>query len=490
MTTSSKNGEKRAGRAPWKRAAFVYPYRREVPMYSFFPPVGLEYVAAAASQVVPEVEVLDLRCERGPLRNLDRFDALCVSINWKYEFEEVCRVVRSLPAGVPVIVGGRTATDRAKEILSNLPNVTAVVCGDGHDAIKELARGAVFGEIDGLAWRANGGIVENRGRGHCAIGGLRYPDRSLRRRPYRVQLEGRSFGLGFDVVMTSWGCPFKCKFCALRLDAYGRRRPWSARSPESVVEELRQVRSNWVGIIDENFFVDIRRVEKLCDLIVAEGIRKVIGVQARIDVSKYPSVLKKMWRAGFRILSIGVESAHDKTLEMLDKKTTVSRIREAFDAFRRTRFMTNGYFIVGNIGETREEVLDILPFARSLGLDFMTLNILHMEENSGLAELVETTPGYSVAEDGTIFSGHLSKSDLRTIRKTMDAKFYSPSHVAGTFGKGISTGIIDYPELVRVLPPAFAYGAGKLIEKSRKKRRRRAERRRRERNRTVVGTRN
>ncbi len=461
-----------AGTKPWKSAAFIYPYRREVPMYSFFPPVGLEYVAAAAAQVMPDVALIDLRYEKRLPANLGRFDALCISLNWKYEFDDVCETIRSLPRGIPVIVGGRTATDRADEILESLPNVTAIVCGDGHDAVRELASGKKFSEIDGLAWRENGGIKRTPGRGHCAIAELRPPDRTLRRRPYRVQLEGRDFGVHFDVVMTSWGCPFKCKFCALRLDAYGRRRPWSGRSPESVVEELLQVRSNWVGIIDENFFVDIPRVERICDLIIRERIRKVIGVQARVSVAKYPSLLRKMWRAGFRILSIGVESAHDKTLEMLEKKTTVSGIRESFEAFRRTRFLTNGYFIVGNIGESKREILDILPFARSLGLDFMTLNILHMEENSGLAELVEGAPDYRVAEDGIIFSDHCSKSDLRAMRKMMDRRFYSARHVLGTVRKALGAGIITYPELIRVAGPAFAYGAGKLLEKSRKKHRR------------------
>jgi radical SAM superfamily enzyme YgiQ (UPF0313 family) len=109
-------------------------------MYSFFPPVGLEYVAAAAAQIVPEVRIYDLRYEKKPPGGLERFDALGVSINWKYEFEDVCRIVRSLPAGTPVIIGGRTATDRAGEILSQLPNVAAVVCGDGHEAIRELAQ--------------------------------------------------------------------------------------------------------------------------------------------------------------------------------------------------------------------------------------------------------------------------------------------------------------------------------------------------------------
>ncbi len=455
--------------APWRSAAFIYPYRREVPMYSFFPPVGLEYVASCASEVVPRVEIFDLRYERNSLPSLSIFDAVCVSINWKYEYEEVCRFIENLPGTSPVIVGGRTAGERASEILTALPRVSAVVCGDGHDAVRELAAGMPYERIAGLLWRSNGRLVSNPGRGHSSITQLRYPDRSLRRQNYTVALEGKSFGIPFDVIMTSWGCPFRCKFCALRLDAYGRRRPWSARSPESVVEELSQVKSRWVGIIDENFFVDIGRAEKICDLIIKERVRKVIGVQARVSVTRYPGLLRKMWRAGFRVLSFGIESAHDSSLELMDKRITVSEIQSAFRTLKDFAFLTNGYFIVGNIGETKSEILDILPFARSLGLDFMTLNILHMEENSGLAELVESHPGYRVARDGTIYSDHCPGGELREVRKAMDRKFYSPLHVLETFRRAFAAGLLDFGQLVRAAPPALAYSVRKIAKKARKR---------------------
>jgi hypothetical protein len=61
------------------------------------------------------------------------------------------------------------------------------------------------------------------------------------------------------------------------------------------------------------------------------------------------------------------------------------------------------------------------------------------------------------------------------MRKLMDRRFYSARQVLGTVRKALGAGIISYPELVRVIGPAFAYGAGKLVEKSRKKRRRKAD---------------
>ena len=48
--------------------------------------------------------------------------------------------------------------------------------------------------------------------------------------------------------------------------------------------------------------------------------------------------------------------------------------------------------IVGNIGETEEEMLEIAPFARELGLDIIQLTMLRNERDSGLDQLVEANP--------------------------------------------------------------------------------------------------
>ena len=59
---------------------------------------------------------------------------------------------------------------------------------------------------------------------------------------------------------------------------------------------------------DDNFSADPKRAEGICDLIIERKIRKRFMAQARIDIARYPRLLEKMVKAGFKVLLIGIES--------------------------------------------------------------------------------------------------------------------------------------------------------------------------------------
>ena len=61
------------------------------------------------------------------------------------------------------------------------------------------------------------------------------------------------------------------------------------------------------------------------------------------------------------------------------------------------------YFIVGNIGETEEEMLQVASFARELGVDTLGLSRLRTNPHDGLAELVAASPGYHVSPEGFVY---------------------------------------------------------------------------------------
>jgi hypothetical protein len=95
----------------------------------------------------------------------------------------------------------------------------------------------------------------------------------------------------------------------------------------------------------------------------------------------------------------------------------------------------NAYFIVGNIGETEEQMLSIASFARSIGVDLIHVSRLRNEAYSGLAELVQKTPGYHIDADGLVYSDACSADRIADLRKRIDMRFHSPLHVAGVIVK-------------------------------------------------------
>ena len=75
----------------------------------------------------------------------------------------------------------------------------------------------------------------------------------------------------------------------------------------------------------------------------------------------------------------------------------------------------NAYFIVGNIGETEEQMLSTAAFARLIGVDLVHISRLRCEPYSGLRELVQQTPGYHIDDAGLVYSDaysseHIAKS--------------------------------------------------------------------------------
>jgi len=464
------------GSATFAHALCVYPYRRELNEAGFFPPLGLEFIAAVVQQHARSIDLVDLRMESG--RTLDflrpQTDLVCFSVNWDRDRAFLAGEIHSVPPGILTVIGGRHATESPDEWLAEFPNVDAVIRGDGEEAMEELCRGLPLERIAGLSYRRDGRVHHNPNR---TLGEMRddlYPDRRLRRHKYVAKITGVESGVCIDAIAASRGCPFNCTFCSFNRNPWGEKRQWTARSPESVVDELAKMKARVVGFTDDLFTHDMDRVDRICDLLIARGIRKRYLVNARLEVTRRPDVLRKMERAGFSMLMLGIESAHDKTLKSMRKGFNVAQIREHFEVLRRSRMILHGYFILGCIGETADEMLHIAPFAHELGIDTLALSRLRFSPYSGLDELVAANPGYHIAPNGKIYSDHCSVAELRQLRRRIWRDFYTPAQIARIARKGLENGALSFvPEFLPRLPLIAAASVARVWQRSRRRARKR-----------------
>ena len=412
----------------------VFPYRRTRSSRTSFPPLGLEYVAAALRPHAQRVDLVNFRHQHNPGTQsflTAETDLVCYSINWPEDLDEIRDDINSLPTGVMTILGGRTATENPRYWLEACPNVDAVVCGDGEQAIVEIAEGRPWSEIAGLACRGRDGqVVFNPPRDNVPMDDDLMPARELRTHAYYLTSKGVSTGIKIDQVAGSRGCPFHCRFCNFAINPWGVKRSWTPRSPASIVREIEQIDADLVMFVDDVFTFQPDRVIEICDLLIAKGIRKHYIVNARLEIAKRPDVLAKMQQAGFIALLIGVESTQDATLKSMGKGFTIQQVREQFQVLRKSKMVINAYFIVGNIGENEQQMLSTADFARSIGVDLIHVSRLRIEPYSGLRELVEQTPGYHVAGDGSVYSDAYSAEHIANLRKQIDRRFHTPAQVA------------------------------------------------------------
>src|SRR5512139_2523893 len=445
----------------YKHVLALYPYFGDSnrAIKGLFPPTGLEYIAASMKDLVGKVTLLDLRYEKAyqDPEVLSRFirneiDLLCVSIQWESGFDKVCNFVSQLPPEVCTVVGGYKATEEVETLFDRCPNIDMIVRGEGEEIIKQIVTGVPPKEIRGLSYRENGGIVHNEIHPLPDITKIPFPDRSLRKHDYRMVKYGVQISSHtFDTVLTTRGCPFKCKFCTFSLNPLGQKRTYTERTVESVIEELKTVTADVVLFSDDNFFTNPKRSEELCDMIIENKIKKIFAVQARIDVAKHRRVLDKAQKAGFKVFLIGVESPHDRILDQLQKGITQQQVREAFSILTQYDFYLHGYFIYGNIGETMEEMLYIPKFAKEIKLDSISFQKLRVERFSPLKEVVEETPGYYYSRiGGSVYSDRYGRKELRRIRNRIRSEFYDLSQVIHIIRKARRIGLVGGRDLTNI----------------------------------------
>jgi anaerobic magnesium-protoporphyrin IX monomethyl ester cyclase len=435
----------------YKNALCVYPHQQGAPTKKYCPPIGLEYIATVLEDLVEKVTLIDMRFEPN-LNDFflnDKIDLVCLSVNWDYQQNATINIIDRIPSHIKVVVGGRYATACVEEFFAAAPNIDIIVRGDGEEIIRDIALGLPLKDIPGISYREDRRIIHNKIRDLRSLDDAIYPNRKLRRVKYRLLYKNIDLGQGVDFISTSQGCPYNCKFCTFTNNPLGQKRNWSGRSASSVVEELKTIDAGFVFVVDDNFAVGMKRVEKICDLIIAEGIKKTFAVAVRLEIYKHPQILEKMFNAGFKILTIGIESAQDKTLRAMQKGFDTALAEKAFAEIRKVNFFIHGYFIVGCIGENEAEMLQVAPFAKRLKLDTIDLSLLRTEKYSPLNELIANSRGYYVGEENMVYSEKYPLEALRNIRHRISRSYYTLPTILRIAKKIINARIISFPYVVK-----------------------------------------
>lgn len=167
---------------------------------------------------------------------------------------EVARACKEAYPGVPVAIGGLTASWYAREILREFPQVDFVIRGDAEAGSVGLARHLAKGrpdlrEIPNLSSRIDGQVMENpltyaiSNEGLDRLDFVRL-DFLVHRESYYWRQSSRYGQLRGHWLCVGRGCRHDCCWCGGGRSAHERiagRRKLVVRSPESLLEDLRRL---------------------------------------------------------------------------------------------------------------------------------------------------------------------------------------------------------------------------------------------------------
>lgn len=300
----------------------------------------------------------------------DLIGITCFSYNYRYFYDLILKIKKL--SKTLIVLGGPHVSALRKEVLKETKADLAIK-GEGEitlcELIKELEKTRPnFRKIKGLIWRQKGKVIENEDRELIKnLDNLPFPDY------YAFPIERYPcFLIKALPLITSRGCPYGCNYCSVRLSMGRGFRP---RSPENVLQEIKYwYQKGWTNfdINDDCFTLDLKRAEKICDLIVKKNLKIKFQLYNGIRVDRISlKLLKKLKKAGCTFIAYGCESGNEKILKIIGKGISLKQVRQAVDWTNYAGIKNAVNFIIGHPTETYTQALETLSFAKSLPTNFV-----------------------------------------------------------------------------------------------------------------------
>lgn len=320
------------------------------------PPMGLGFLAAYLEKLGHEVIIRDNYCTPYDMpREIDNFNPDLVGMYMHTPgFYVACDLIDQIKAvtNAPLVVGGPHASLLPETVPET---VDYVVTGEGEQIMHDLATG----------WRPENRKIENAIKGRIRkLDEFPFPD-------YKHFID-KPYNWGFDMygieekpvftMHTSRSCPYRCTFCGV---AAIWSRKWTCFSADRIVQEIdkyvREYDCKGIYFREDLFTTDLKRVERMCDLLLEKDYKIKWACEARADITNL-RLLEKFAQAGCVGMYCGVESGSVSGLVKKKKDLTIDTMRVFFELAKKVGINVYSTFCIGTPGETKEEIQETEAF--------------------------------------------------------------------------------------------------------------------------------
>ncbi len=338
--------------------------------YGVHEPLHLLGLAAYAKKFGHEVAIADQIAGENIFKKIEKIKpdfvgitATTAVISDAYEISDWCR-----KKGFKTILGGVHVTIMPEDALGH---ADFVVKGEGEEALIKILEGKAEERI------VTGNYIKK-------LDELPKIDRDLINIKYYQKGKDRTPGTHLHFVppntklnsiIATRGCPFNCIFC----HNSWRGLPVRMNSAKRIIEEMIELRNKYgteaVFFMDDDFLCGKSRIYEFCKLYKEAGLKIIWGCQSRVTAVD-ENLLKELKEAGCRQITFGIESGNQRILGMLkNNATTVEQNKKAIKLVKDAGILSCGSFMIGNPGETEEEIEDTRRFIIENKLDGFGISI-------------------------------------------------------------------------------------------------------------------
>lgn len=348
-----------------KKILIYYPLlnkSKEERDYHWFP-FSVLPLAQSLSSCGYELVIIDRRVENDSFRKLREYlaEILFVGISTMsgYQIEDglkIAKNVRKISLDIPIIWGGWHPTILPEETADN-PFVDIAVAGRGEETIIEIAdaieRGKGFEHIKGIAYKSGKAVTFT---GHEMPSKLKDDaqqyDKFISIEPY---INPKNMALGY---FSAHGCVFNCAFCSRHF----MTNKYSPYPVEKVMDDIQYFVRNYgfkhIHFQDDEFFIDVRRVLKIAEELIASRIKVTwwANMRANFIYKLSEKEIELLIKSGLNSVFIGVESASPELLNTMNKETNPDDIIKTNEVLKKYDIRLNLSYMFGVPGDDIEKL--------------------------------------------------------------------------------------------------------------------------------------
>lgn len=320
---------------------------------SIMPPLGLLSLAACVREKCKNVDIsiMDYEVKNGDKEpDYSQFDIIGLTGTTVHipHARVLIETIRSVNEQACIIMGGPHATFAYSSLLNDIPQLDAVIRGEGELSLVEFINKYTSRE----KLPCVKGVI-NRNSTEFDLSDIpmqldelpMYAYDLINLGKYQLSTHRKSLPMPFASIMTSRGCPFSCNYCQTPI-MFGNRIRY--RSEKLIYEEIKKLHNLYkiesVVFWDDTFTSNRSYTMNLCNLL--EDLKIKWMCNTRVDCVD-EVLLKKMKSAGCEVIFFGVETFDLQTLSDLNRTTNEEKVRKAFRLCKQLGIKTVAALMIG-----------------------------------------------------------------------------------------------------------------------------------------------
>ncbi|HEX8923877.1 MAG TPA: radical SAM protein [Patescibacteria group bacterium] len=275
------------------------------------------------------------------------------------------QMVKKYRKDIPVCWGGYHATIDYENTIKN-KNIDFIVRGQGERTIVELMEALKtkkFNNINGLVYKKRGKMLVNQPREIEPIDNFPFFDYEVYMKCYKVKMPETV------IYCSSRGCPFECTFCSVS-NFYKRK--YLMYSKDRFLEDIALIAKKYnpkmIFFWDDNFFVDMQRVDAFLDEYIEKGYKFEWWAFSRCGTfaKENKVLLERLKKCNCKRLLFGAESGSEKILEYIKKHIKVEDILDSCKVVTKYGIDPDYTFISGFPTETVDDLKETVSVIDNL----------------------------------------------------------------------------------------------------------------------------